>query len=89
MRDQYIRKSEGFIIIYSITSRATFDALNSWRDTVSVQQKEREKAVIGHHCCSSLFIPSHVFILTHTLLLFRTDPTNEGRRQGTYGAGGL
>lgn len=34
MRDQYIRSGQGFVIVYSITSRSSFENLNSFHDQI-------------------------------------------------------
>ncbi|KAG2213844.1 hypothetical protein INT47_001113 [Mucor saturninus] len=34
LRDQWIRDGEGFLIVYSITSRSTYDRVNRFRDQI-------------------------------------------------------
>ncbi|KAI8061484.1 small GTPase superfamily [Gilbertella persicaria] len=34
LRDQWIRSGEGFLIVYSITSRMTYDRVNKYRDQI-------------------------------------------------------
>jgi GTPase KRas protein len=34
LRDQWIRDGEGFLIVYSITSRSTYDRVNKFRDQI-------------------------------------------------------
>jgi GTPase KRas protein len=34
LRDQWIRDGEGFLIVYSITSRSTFDRVDRFRDQI-------------------------------------------------------
>jgi len=52
MRDQYIRSGQGFVIVYSITSRQTFEALNHFHDQI-LRVKDEDSfpvAVLGNKC---------------------------------------
>jgi len=52
MRDQYIRSGQGFIIVYSITSRPSFDNLGSFYDQI-LRVKDEESyptVVLGNKC---------------------------------------
>ena len=42
MRDQYMRTGEGFICVYSITSRSSFDEVTSFRDQI-IRVKDCDK----------------------------------------------
>jgi GTPase KRas protein len=45
LRDQWIRDGEGFLIVYSITSRATFERVQGFRDQI-VRVKDADDNVI-------------------------------------------
>ncbi|GAA6001895.1 uncharacterized protein JCM10292_005962 [Rhodotorula paludigena] len=45
LRDQWIREGEGFLIIYSVTSRASFDRVEKFRNQV-VRVKDTESVAI-------------------------------------------
>jgi len=52
MRDQYIRRGEGFMIIYSITSRPTYENLQSLHDQI-LRVKDEDffpAVVLGNKC---------------------------------------
>eukprot|EP01086_Lenisia_limosa_P008480 TRINITY_DN2_c0_g3_i1.p1 TRINITY_DN2_c0_g3~~TRINITY_DN2_c0_g3_i1.p1 ORF type:complete len:187 (-),score=73.97 TRINITY_DN2_c0_g3_i1:103-663(-) len=52
MRDQYMRTGEGFICVYSITSRSSFDEVTSFRDQI-IRVKDCDKVplvVVGNKC---------------------------------------
>jgi len=52
MRDQYIRSGQGFVMVYSITSRATFESLPSFHDQI-LRVKDEDSfpvAVLGNKC---------------------------------------
>jgi GTPase KRas protein len=34
MRDQYMRTGQGFLLVYSVTSRASFEEVNIFRDQI-------------------------------------------------------
>jgi len=42
MRDQYMRTGEGFILVYSITSRGSFDEIAGFRDQI-LRVKDRDR----------------------------------------------
>ncbi len=52
MRDQYIRTGQGFILVYSIASRPSFDEINGIRDQIlRVQDKDKVPMVlVGNKC---------------------------------------
>jgi len=52
MRDQYMRTGQGFIMVFSITSRSSFDEINSFRDQIlRVKDKDRVPMVlVGNKC---------------------------------------
>eukprot|EP01091_Cochliopodium_minus_P016638 TRINITY_DN62_c0_g2_i2.p1 TRINITY_DN62_c0_g2~~TRINITY_DN62_c0_g2_i2.p1 ORF type:complete len:207 (+),score=58.94 TRINITY_DN62_c0_g2_i2:48-623(+) len=52
MRDQYMRTGEGFLLVYAITSRSSFDELNTFKEQiVRVKDKDRVPMVIcGNKC---------------------------------------
>jgi GTPase KRas protein len=38
MRDQYMRTGQGFLLVYSITSRSSFDEVNNFKDQILRQE---------------------------------------------------
>ncbi|KAH3744251.1 Ras GTPase [Pelomyxa schiedti] len=52
MRDQYMRTGEGFLCIYSITSRLSFDEINTFKDQIlRSQDKDKVPMVLcGNKC---------------------------------------
>mmetsp|Transcript_12487 Transcript_12487/g.17300 ORF Transcript_12487/g.17300 Transcript_12487/m.17300 type:complete len:199 (+) Transcript_12487:65-661(+) len=52
MRDQYIRSGQGFVIVYSITSKASFDSLPSFHDQILRVKDEDSFPVVllGNKC---------------------------------------
>ena len=52
MRDQYMRTGEGFLLIYAITSRSSFDELNTFKEQiVRVKDKDNVPMVVcGNKC---------------------------------------
>ena len=52
MRDQYMRTGEGFLLVYAITSRSSFDELNTFKEQiVRVKDKDRVPMVVcGNKC---------------------------------------
>jgi len=52
MRDQYMRNGQGFIIVYSILNRATFDEINSFHIQIQrVKEKEFFPMVLCDNKC--------------------------------------
>ena len=52
MRDQYMRTGEGFLCVYSVTSRSSFDEIDSFRDQI-LRVKDEEKfpmVLCGNKC---------------------------------------
>jgi len=52
MRDQYIRSGQGFVIVYSITSRASFENLTSFHDQI-LRVKDEDNfpvVILGNKC---------------------------------------
>merc|ERR1712137_563192 len=52
MRDQYMRKGHGFLFVYAITDRSSFDQLTSLRDQL-LRAKDAEHipyVVVGNKC---------------------------------------
>jgi len=52
MRDQYIRSGQGFIIVYSITSKPSFENLNSFHDQI-LRVKDEDSfpvVILGNKC---------------------------------------
>jgi len=52
MRDQYIRNGQGFLLVYSIANRRSFEELNEFKDAV-LRNKDCDKypmVVIGNKC---------------------------------------
>jgi GTPase KRas protein len=52
LRDQWIRDSEGFLIIYSITSRSSFEHVNSIMSSIrrAKDDENNEVMVVGNKC---------------------------------------
>jgi len=52
MRDQYMRTGQGFILVYAITSRSSFDEIASFRDQI-LRVKDKDKVpmvLVGNKC---------------------------------------
>jgi len=52
MRDQYMRTGEGFLLVYSITSRNSFEEVSAFRDQI-IRCKDLERvpiALVGNKC---------------------------------------
>ena len=52
MRDQYMRTGEGFLCVYSITSRASFDEIVSFREQI-LRVKDKDQVpmiIVGNKC---------------------------------------
>jgi len=52
MREEYMRNGQGFILVYSIVQRSTFDEIISWREQV-LRVKDKEKfpmVLVGNKC---------------------------------------
>jgi len=52
MRDQYMRTGQGFLCVYSITSRSSFDEIASFREQI-LRVKDKDKVpmiVVGNKC---------------------------------------
>jgi len=55
LRDQWVREGQGFVLVYSITSRATFDRLEVFRQ--SMLRVKRTKPIfmlVGNKCDKSI-----------------------------------
>jgi len=52
MRDQYMRTGQGFILVYAITSRSSFDEIVTFKDQIlRVKDKDRVPMVlVGNKC---------------------------------------
>eukprot|EP01125_Pyxidicula_operculata_P012872 TRINITY_DN4246_c0_g1_i1.p1 TRINITY_DN4246_c0_g1~~TRINITY_DN4246_c0_g1_i1.p1 ORF type:complete len:191 (-),score=43.53 TRINITY_DN4246_c0_g1_i1:131-703(-) len=67
MRDLYIKNGQGFVLVYSITSRATYNSISEIRDQI-VRVKDSEKApmiIVGNKA---------------DLFDMRAVPTEEGKK---------
>jgi len=52
MRDQYMRTGQGFIMVYAITSRSSFDEIASFREQI-LRVKDKDKVpmiLVGNKC---------------------------------------
>jgi GTPase KRas protein len=52
MRDQYIRTGQGFLCVYSITSRSSFEAITNFREQI-LRVKDEETypiVIVGNKC---------------------------------------
>lgn len=52
MRDQYIRTGQGFLIVYSVASRSSFEAVTNFRDQILRVKDEDEypMIILGNKC---------------------------------------
>src|SRR5688500_4802976 len=52
MRDQYMRTGQGFILVYAITSRSSFDEIGGFREQIlRVKDKDRVPMIlVGNKC---------------------------------------
>ena len=52
MRDQYMRTGQGFLLVFAITSRSSFDEVNTFREQIlRVKDKDRvPMALVGNKC---------------------------------------
>lgn len=51
LRDQWVREGQGFILVYSIASRATFDRLETFRQSMKrVKRGEPIFMLVGNKC---------------------------------------
>jgi GTPase KRas protein len=52
MRDQYMRTGQGFVLVYAITSRSSFDEIQTFREQIlRVKDKDRVPIVlVGNKC---------------------------------------
>ncbi len=52
MRDQYMRTGQGFILVYAITSRSSFDEIVTFREQIKrVKDKDKVPMVlVGNKC---------------------------------------
>jgi GTPase KRas len=53
MRDQYINSGQGFLVVYSITNRESFDAIPDMRDKILMVKDEDDTfpmVLIGNKC---------------------------------------
>lgn len=52
MRDQYIRTGQGFLIVYSVASKSSFEAVTNFRDQI-LRVKDEEAypmVILGNKC---------------------------------------
>lgn len=52
MRDQYMRTGQGFILVYAITARSSFDEITSFREQI-LRVKDKDKVpmvMVGNKC---------------------------------------
>ena len=52
MRDQYMRTGQGFVMVYSITSRASFDEITTFHEQI-LRVKDRDyvpSLIAGNKC---------------------------------------
>jgi len=54
LRDQWVREGQGFILVYSIASRATFDRLDTFRQLMlRVKRTQPTCVLVGNKCDKS------------------------------------
>lgn len=76
MRDQYMRTGQGFVMVYSITSRSSFDEINAFREQIlRVKDKDSVPMVLAGNKCDlaterQVYIPFFVSILFSCQRLF-------------------
>ena len=52
MRDQYMRTGQGFICVYAITSRSSFDEISSFREQIlRVKDEDKVPMVVAANKC--------------------------------------
>jgi GTPase KRas protein len=93
MRDQYMRTGQGFILVYAITSRSSFDEVTSFRDQI-LRVKDKDKVpmilVILYFLFLSVAFTVYFEILEH-IHSYRHQVGNkcdlESERQVTTGEG--
>ena len=52
MRDQYMRTGQGFILVYAITSRSSFDEIVTFKEQIlRVKDKDRVPMVLNGNKC--------------------------------------
>lgn len=52
MRDQYIRTGQGFLIVYSVASKSSFEAVTNFRDQI-LRVKDEDQypmVILGNKC---------------------------------------
>ena len=62
MRDQYMRTGQGFVMVYSITSRSSFDEITSFREQIlRVKDKDYVPVLLAGNKCDlerERYVPS-------------------------------
>lgn len=53
MRDLYMKNGQGFVLVYSITSQATFNDLADLREQI-LRVKDQDDVSNGHHFYSTV-----------------------------------
>jgi GTPase SAR1 family protein len=52
MRDQYMRTGQGFVMVYSIVSRASFEEITSFREQIlRVKDKDHVPVLLAGNKC--------------------------------------
>lgn len=52
MRDQYMRTGQGFVMVYSVTSRSSFDEITSFREQIlRVKDKDYVPVLLAGNKC--------------------------------------
>lgn len=62
MRDMYIKNGKGFVLVYSVTSRLTFNDLKEHRDhVIKIKDTDNVSIIIKNHSAMHDFI-SYLFL---------------------------
>lgn len=75
MREQYMRSGEGFLLVFSVTDRASFDEMYKFhRQILRVKDRDEfpmlmvgNKADLEHHRVVSSFVINHISVHKYKL----------------------
>jgi GTPase KRas protein len=67
MRDQYMRTGEGFLCVYSITSRSSFEELSVFRDLI-LRVKESSGNTDGEDCVPMVLVGNKCDLESHRVV---------------------
>lgn len=73
MRDQYMRTGQGFILVYAITSRSSFDEIVTFKEQIlRVKDKDKVPMVLVRIACAVLWLLECI-LLNHPVQLVRSE----------------